>query len=155
MKKVYYEKVGRKYVPVSMSDMEFSTFPDGAHLVVSVPKNFTMHRYNIDPAFAPLVAAGLYARPAIEDALHKASERRSTRTPITEEQLAAWQKLAAAFGDELCTLQSASIHDIAQAGVDELQQQAKRLLTNPAVRAAYDQFMLIVKLTQENKDVSQ
>jgi len=151
MNKVYYEKIGRRYVPVSMSDTEFSSFPNGAHLVVSVPKDCTMYRYNIDPAFAPLVAAGCYAQPAIANALIAASEKRPTRTPITPKQLAAWQKLAEAFGDELATLQTTSAHDVAQAGVDELQRQAEELLKNPAVRKAYDQFLLVAKLAMESK----
>jgi hypothetical protein len=150
VKQVLYKKVGRRYVPVSVSDTEFSSFPDGAHLVVSVPKNYTMYHYNIDPAVAPLVAAGLYVRPAIEDAVHRASERRPARTPITPEQQAAWQQLAEAFGDELATLHGPCIQDIAQAGVDELQRQAEDLLKNPAVRAAYDQFLLVAKLAQQN-----
>ena len=154
MKKVYYEKVGHKYVPVSMADTDFTAFPKGSHLVVCAPKNYTMHRYNVDPAFAPMIAAGLYVRPAIEDALHTASEKRPARKPITEEQLTAWQKLAEAFGDELCTLQGASVHDIAQAGVDALVQEANKLLKNPAVRQAYDQFLLVVKLTQTAADRS-
>lgn len=151
MKKIYYEKVGRRYVPVSIMDTEFSSFPNGAHLVVSVPKNCTMYRYNIDPAVAPLIAAGCYARPAIEEALYKASEKWPTRKPITPEQLAAWQKLAEAFGDDLATLQRPSIHDIAEAGVDELQKQAENLLKNPSVRKAYEQFLLVSKLAMDSK----
>jgi hypothetical protein len=151
MKQALYKKVGRRYVPVSIMDTEFSSFPEGAHLVVSVPKNFTMYRYNIDPAVAPLVAAGLYARPAIEDALHRASEKRPARTPITPEQLSAWRRLADAFGDELATLHGPCIQDIAQAGVDELQHQSEELLKNPAVRKAYDQFLLVAKLAMESK----
>ncbi len=151
MKQALYKKVGRKYVPVSIMDTEFSSFPEGAHLVVSVPKNFTMYRYNIDPAAAPLIAAGLYARPAIEDALHRASEKRPARTPITPEQLSAWRRLADAFGDELATLHGPCIQDIAQAGVDELQHQSEELLKNPAVRKAYDQFLLVAKLAMESK----
>jgi len=151
MKKVYYEKVGRRYVPVSIEDATVNSFRKGSHLVVSVPKNYTMYRYNVDPAFAPLIAAGCYARPAIEDALHKASEKRPTRKPITPEQLAAWQKLAEAFGDDLATLQCPSIHDIAQAGVDELQRQAEDLLKNPTVRRAYEHFLVVAKLAMESK----
>jgi len=151
MKKVYYEKVGRRYVPVSIEDATVNSFREGSHLVVSVPKNYTMYRYNVDPAFAPLIAAGCYARPAIEDALHKASEKRPTRKPITPEQLAAWQKLAEAFGDDLATLQCPSIHDIAQAGVDELQRQAEDLLKNPTVRRAYEHFLVVAKLAMESK----
>jgi hypothetical protein len=152
MSKVYYEKVGRKYVPVSMADTDFTAFRKGSHLVVCAPENYTMYRYNIDPAFAPLIAAGLYVRPAIEDALHKASEKRPACKPITEKQLAAWQKLAEALGDELCTLQSASIHDIAQAGVDAMVQESKELLRNPAVRKAYEHFLVVAKLVGENNE---
>jgi len=151
VKQVLYKKVGRRYVPVSVSDTEFSSFPDGAHLIVSVPKNYIMYHYNIDPAVAPLIVAGLYARPAIEDAVHRASEKRPARTPITPEQLSAWQRLADAFGDELATLHGPCIQDIAQAGVDELQHQAEDLLKNLAVRKAYDQFLLVAKLAMESK----
>jgi hypothetical protein len=151
MNKVYYEKVGHRYVPVSVADTDFSAFRKGSHLVVCAPENYTMYRYNIDPAFAPLIAAGLYVRPAIEDALHKASEKRPARKPITEKQLVAWQKLAEAFGDELCTLQSASIHDIAQAGVDAMIQESKELLKNPAVQKAYEHFLLVAKLATDSK----
>jgi len=151
MKKVYYEKVGRKYVPVSVEDATVNSFQEGSHLVVSVPKNYTMYRYNIDPAFAPLVAAGCYARPAIESALVKASEMRPARALITEEQKEAWQKLSEVFGDELATLHGSSIAEIAQAGIDEMQTQAKKLLENPAVNRAYEQFLLVSKLAMESK----
>jgi len=151
MKKVYYEKVGRRYIPVAEYDSEFSdSLPNGHHLISVYPAGAS-RRFNIDLAFAPLIAAGIYARAAIEDALYKASERRPTREPITPEQLAAWQQLAEAFGDDLATLQSSSTHDIAQAGVEELQRQAGDLLKNPAVLSAYEQFMLVAKLAMESK----
>lgn len=154
MKKTFYEKVGRRYRPVAEYDaVLLDALPAGSHLVTVHPGG-SSRRYRIDPAFAPLIAAGVYARSAIEHALHKASEGRPERKPITPEQLAAWQKLAEAFGDELATIRYPSLYDIAQAGVDELVSQADAIMQNPAVRAAYDQFMLVVKLTQEHQDVS-
>jgi hypothetical protein len=151
MKKVYYEKVGRRYKPVLEYDaVLLDALPAGSHLITVYPGG-SSRRYCIDPAFAPLIAAGCYARPAIEDALHKASEKRPTRKPITPEQMLAWQKLAEAFGDDLATLQCPSIHDIAQAGVDELQRQAEVLLKNPTVRKAYEHFLVVAKLAMESK----
>jgi hypothetical protein len=151
MKKTFYEKVGRRYKPVVEYDaVLLDALPAGSHLITVHPGG-SSRRYRIDPAFAPLIAAGVYARPAIENALHKASEGRPERKLITPEQLAAWQKLAEAFGDELATIRYPSIHDIAQAGVDEMQRQAEDLLKNTAVRKAYDQFLLVAKLAIESK----
>ena len=152
MNKVYYEKIGRRYVPVREYNTDLmDSFPEGCHLVIC-RFQATSRRYQIDPAFAPLIAAGLYARTAIESALAKASEMRPARTPITEEQQAAWKQLAAAFDDELCTLQGASVHDIAQAGVDAMVQESKELLKNPAVRKAYEHFLVVAKLVGEKDE---
>jgi hypothetical protein len=83
--------------------------------------------------------------------LNKASEMRPARTPITPAQQRAWKKLAKEFGDELCTLNGASIHDIAEAGVRALQQEADTLLTNATVKAAYDQFLFACALTKKQE----
>jgi hypothetical protein len=147
-KKLYYEKVGRRYVPVSEYDSNLlDSFTKGNHLVMCYPGG-TSRRFNVDPALAPMIAAGRYAEDEICKALNRASEMRPARTPITPAQQRAWKKLAKEFGDELCTLQGASIHDIAEAGVKAMQVEADRLLNNDAVRLAYDQFMLVCKLTQ-------
>lgn len=148
MKKVYYEKVGRRYIPVSEYDSEYlDSFSKGTHIVMCYPGGQS-RRYNIDPAFAPMIAAGRYAEDAIGTAIIKASELRPTKTPITPKQKKAWQALADAFGDDLCTLNGISVRDCTQAGVDAMQEEAEKMLTVPAVRAAYDEFMLIYKLTK-------
>lgn len=147
-KKLYYEKVGRRYVPVSEYDSNLlDSFTKGNHLVMCYPGGVS-RRFNVEPALAPMIAAGRYAEDEICKALNRASEMRPARTPITPAQQRAWKKLAKEFGDELCTLQGASIHDIAEAGVKAMQVEADRLLNNDAVRLAYDQFMLVCKLTQ-------
>lgn len=149
MKKTFYEKRGRRYLPVREYDDELMwSFPKGAHLVVCQPGQ-TLTRYDVDPEFAPLVAASMYAQNAIADAVAKASELRPTREPITEQQRAAWQALAEAFGDDLATLQSSSAHDVAQACMGKLITEANWMLQNPAVRKAYEDFLLVVKLTQD------
>jgi hypothetical protein len=149
MKKIYYEKVGRKYVPVAEYDNEFmDSFPKGNHLVMSYPGG-SSRRFNIDPAYAAMIAASRVAEDAIIQAMHKASELKPVRTPITEGQRKAWKKLAKEFGDELCTLSGASSHDIAEAGVKAMMAEADQLMTNPAVKKAYEHFLLVAELTKD------
>jgi len=124
------------------------TFYKGNHLVMCYPGGES-RQYNIDPNYAALIAASRVAEDAMCKALNKASEMRPARTPITPAQQRAWKKLAKEFGDELCTLNGASIHDIAEAGVRALQTEADKLLTNATVKAAYDQFLFVCALTRK------
>jgi hypothetical protein len=152
MKKIYYEKVGRKYVPVAEYDNDFlDSFTKGTHLVMSYPGG-TSRRFNIDPAHAPMIAAGRVAEDAICRAISKASELRPQQTPITLGQKKAWEKLAKEFGSELATLSGLCIRDCAEAGVKAMQEEADRLMQHEAVRNAYEQFQLVCELTKHNKE---
>ena len=152
MKKIFYEKVGRRYVPVMEHDYELiDGLPYGNHMIMVYPGGQST-RYNIEPALAPMIAAGRVAEDRMCEALRKASEMRPARTPITPGQQRAWKKLAKEFGDELATLNTASNHDIAQAGIKALQKEAEQLLTNPAVRLAYEQFLFVCELTKKQVD---
>ena len=149
MKKIYYVKEGRRYKPVAEYDNDLmDSFHKGDHLVMVYPGG-TSRRYNIDPAYAPMIAAGRVAEDAISLAISKASELRPKQTPITPEQQQAWRKLAEAFGDELGTLYGASTRDIAEAGVKAMQVEADKLLQHEAVRQAYDHFMFMAKLVYD------
>ena len=149
--KVYYEKVGRKYVPVAEYDSDYlDAFPKGSTLVMCYPGGQS-RRYNIDPDYAALIAAGRVAEDAMIQAMHKASELKPTQTPVTLAQQRAWKGLARAFGTELCTLNGASSYDIAQAGLKALEDEAARLLTNESVKAAYDQFLFVCALTKQQQ----
>jgi hypothetical protein len=151
MKKIYYEKVGRKYVPVSEYDNDFlDSFTKGTHLVMSYPGGKST-RYNIDPAYAPMIAASRVAEDAVCKAISKASELRPRQTPTTEGQRKAWKKLAKEFGDELCTLHGLSVRDCAEAGVKAMMEEADKLLVNPTVRKAYEKFLFVAELTKEHK----
>ncbi len=149
-KKIFYEKIGRRYVPVMEHDYELiDGLPRGNHMIMVYPGGQST-RYNIEPALAPMIAAGRVAEDRMCEALRRASEMRPARTPITPGQQRAWKKLANEFGDELATLNTASNHDIAQAGIKALQKEAEQLLTNPAVRLAYEQFLLVCELTKKH-----
>ena len=146
MKKIYYVKEGRRYVPVAEYDNDLiDSFHKGTHLVMVYPGGQS-RRYNIDPNYAAMIAAGRVAEDAICNAIAKQSELRPHRTPLTKGQLAAWQKLAEEFGEDLCTLHGASVRDCAEAGVKAMQEEADKLMQHEAVRKAFDQFILVCKL---------
>jgi hypothetical protein len=148
VKKIFYEKVGRRYRPVYEYDNDlFDAFPKGSHLVMCYPGGQSK-RYNIDPNYAALIAAGRVAEDAMSDAIRKASELRPQKNPITPGQKAAWEKLAREFGDELATLQINSARDIAEAGLKAMQEEADKLMQHESVRKAYEQFMLVCNLTK-------
>jgi hypothetical protein len=148
---IFYIKKGRRYIPHSSYSTEFcDSFPKGTHLVDVYPGG-SSRRFNIDPAYAPMIAAGRVAEDAMCRAISAASELRPRQTPLTEGQRKAWRKLAKEFGDELATLNIASARDIAEAGLKAMQAEADKLLANPAVRNAYDRFLFISELTKEHE----
>ncbi len=153
MKKIFYEKVGRRYKPVYEYDQVLlDAFPKGNHLVMCYPGGQS-RRFNIDPNYAAMIAAGRVAEDAISHAIHKASELSPQREPLTEGQLKAWQNLAKEFGQELCTLQGASTHDIAQAGVKAMMEEADKLMKYDAVKLAFDHFVMVCEICKESERV--
>jgi hypothetical protein len=151
-KKLYYIKQGRKYVPVSEYDSDLmDSFPKGCHIIMSYPGGKSI-RYGIDPAYAPMIAAGRVAEDAISSAMYKESEARPKERPITERQRAAWEEMKAAFDDEFFSLTFSSCRDLAEAAVKAMQDEADKLLEHPSVREAYEHFLFMAKLvTDENK----
>ena len=149
-KKIFYEKRGKRYYPVKEYDNDLvHALPKGNHLIMCYPGGRST-RYNVDPDYASLIAAGRVARDAIAMALVKASEMRPKKTPLTPEQKQAWDNLKAAFGDDMYSLHIDSAHDVALAGLNALQKTAKELYsTHPSVQAALDHLMLLTKLTEE------
>jgi len=152
MKKIYYEKVGRRYVPVAEYDNEYmDSFPKGNHLVMCYPGGAS-RRFNVDPNYAAMIAAGRVAEDAVCKAISKASELRPRVTPITEGQRTAWRKLAEELGDELATLNGLCVRDCAEAGVKAMQEEAEKLLSVPSVRKAYEHFMFLCELTKDHNE---
>ena len=151
-KKIFYEKVGRKYVPVHEYDEYLMDgLPYGNHLIMCYPGGKST-RYNIDPALAPMIAAGRVAENRMSEAVRKASEMRPRRKELTHDQQRAWQRLNKALGDDVYTLEIASARDIAEAGIKAMQAEAEKLMTNPAVKLAYEQFLLVCELTKKQVD---
>jgi hypothetical protein len=152
MKKIFYEKQGRRYVPVAEYDNDFlDSFPKGNHLVMSYPGG-SSRRFNIDPNYAAMIAAARVAEDAISKSIMDASALRVPKRdePLTPAQLKAWKALAKAFGKEQYALEWCSYREAAEAGVRAMQLEADKLMTNPSVRLAYERFMLIAELTKEH-----
>lgn len=149
MKKIFYEKVGRRYRPVHEYDQVLlDSFPKGNHLVMCYPGGQS-RRYNIEPNHAAMVAAGRVAEDAMSDAIRRASELRPQKALLTEGQRRAWRKLARELGDDAAALTIPSARDIAEAGVQAMIAEAEELMSHPAVRDAYEQFQTVCKLTKQ------
>ena len=156
---IFYIKKGRRYIPHSTYSSEFcDSFPKGTHLVQSYPGG-SSRRYNIDPAYAPMIAAGRVAEDVISKKIMDATEiRRNTRnkeTPLTPGQKAAWDNLVKEFGDSAKQLEWPSARECAEEAVKAMTLEAEKLLENPTVRKAYEKFLFIAELTKEHNNASE
>lgn len=159
MKKVFYEKVGRRYKPVYEYDQTLmDAFPKGTHIIMCYPGGQST-RYNIDPNYAAMIAAGRVAEDAISKKLMEASELRMQRPDrerkLTESQRAAWENLVKEFGDSAKQLEWPSIRECAEAAVQAMQDEAHILMSNPSVKKAYERFLMICELTKNDSSNSQ
>ncbi len=151
MKKIFYEKKGRRYVPVAEYDNDFlDSFPKGNHLVMVYPGG-SSRRFNIDPNYAAMIAAGRVAEDAICKALAEAQKLRPASTPITETQRALWRALAASFNKAEMSLIRPASRDAAEAAVTAMMTEADKLLEHPTVRKAFDKFLMICELVKKNE----
>lgn len=151
MEKIYYEKQGRKYVPVRTYVSEFmDSYPKGAHVVVCHPGG-TSRRYNIDPDFAALIAAGMYSTDVMCAAIHKASKMCGPADTLTPEQREAWKAFEVAMGDDIYSISRPASSRVADAGIAALIKEVDKMLDIPSVRKAYDNFLLIYKLTKDEQ----
>jgi hypothetical protein len=155
-KEIFYKKVGRRYVPVYEYDQKFTnSLPKGTHLLQVYPGGQST-RYNINPAYAPMIAAGRVAEDAISEVIRKATDMRPANKEIklTAEQIRCWKALSKAFGKDNHALQWPSAREACEEAVKAMQIEAEKLLTVPAVRKAYEHFLFVAELTKEHKDES-
>ena len=155
VKKVFYEKVGRRYRPVREYDSELmSAMHKGSHLVVCNPGTVS-YRYDIDPNYAALIAAARLSEDVISNEIVRATEIRRHRgakdDELTPEQKAAWDNLIAVFGPSAKQLEWPSAREAAEAAVSAMVNEAKKLMNNEAVRLAYEHFQMVCELTKEHK----
>ena len=150
MKTVFYKKVGRRYVPVSEYNSELlDAFPKGTHIVMSYPGGKST-RYNIDPNYAAMIAAGRVAEDAITQSIQHSTELRPMNREMDEDLQQRWKEFIATVPDHFRFMFThGSARDAAEAGVKAMQEEADRLMQNEAVRRAYEQFQLVCELTRQ------
>ncbi len=157
MKKIYYEKVGRKYIPVSEYDSYLlDSFSKGTHLVMSYPGGKST-AFNIDPNYAALIAAGRVAQESMHRAINDAAKMKNDRDggfALTNEQFEAWNHFVEVMGERGRYVYYNSVHDIAEAGIKALEEEAANLMKHEIVKDAYEQFLLVCELTKETQDVN-
>ena len=150
-KTIFYIKEGRRYKPVYEYDQTLmDAFPKGTHLVQCYPGGQS-RRFNIDPAYAPMIAAGRVAEDTISKALMRASDLRPSRAPITEGQRLAWENLVKEFGEDARCLEWPSAREACEEAVKAMSIEAEKLLANPTVRKAYEKFLFVAELTKEHE----
>ena len=155
MKKTFYEKVGRKYVPVlEYDEYVMDGLPYGDHLISVYPGGkFT--RYRVDANHVALIAASRVAEDAMAKELIKASELRldthRSERQLTAEEKAAWDNLVAVFGEGARYLAWPSAREVATVGIESLQKEAEKLMQHESVKQAYEHFLLVCQLCKEHK----
>jgi hypothetical protein len=154
MKKIFYEKVGRRYKPVYEYDQTLmDAFPKGTHIVICYPGGKST-RYNIDPNYAAMIAAGRIAEDAITQSIQHSTELRPMNREIDEDTQRRWKEFIVTIPEDFRFMFThGSAHDAAQAGVQAMQEEANQLMQNEGVRRAYEHFQLMCELTknQSNK----
>lgn len=149
---IFYKKEGRKYIPVYEYDEELmDAFPKGTHIVMCYPGGQST-RYNIEPNHAAMIAAGRVAEDKISSAIVEASKVQAKRSPISDAERVAWHHLIEVWGDEARTLTYPSARSIAEAGVKAMCVEAEKLMTHPAIKDAYEKFLLVCELTKEQNN---
>lgn len=154
MKTLFYKKVGRQYVPVSEYDSELlDAFPKGNHLVMSYPGGAS-RRFNIEPALAPMIAAGRVAEDAICRRIQQETELRPVNRKIDEETQRKWKEFMTTIPEEFRFMFThGCARDAAEAGVKAMQEEADKLMQHESVRKAYDHFQLMCQLVKERDNV--
>ena len=138
-------------MPAYEYDQELmDAFPKGAHMVICYPGGQTT-RYNVNPNYAAMIAAGRIAEDAISSALMRASDLRPKHKPLTDEQKAAWEHLVEVFGEDARYLEWPSAREACESAVQAMQEEAFKLIQHESVRQAYEHFQLVCELTKEHK----
>lgn len=147
-----YKKVGRRYVEIGEYDPEYlDHVPNGVTMTVKRPGSQST-RYNVDPDIVPLLAAAIYCEDEISQAIYRAGELRPHNRSITPEQRAAFDAFLATMPDEdpsRFMLTTGSSREAAEAGTKALVKEAKKLLANESIKAAYEHFLLLCKLSAQ------
>jgi hypothetical protein len=96
-----------------------------------------------------MLAAGKYAEDKMSRAIVDGLMVRPKTNPTTERQRELWTELKNSFADQDFVIHGPAAVDAAREGIKALEQEVEKMLTVPAVKNAYDHFLLVWQLTKE------
>ena len=138
-----------EYTPVKMGFFNTGLLGEGSYLL-QVRKNGSSLTAEVSPDAAPMVAAAIHAKDKVVEVVHQASAARPSRNACSPEEIEAWEVFKSKTTYHAIEYPSAQA--IADAAMFSLMDEAEKLLKYPAVREAYDQFIMLCKLTQDPKN---
>ena len=123
------------------------------HYLVTVKTGSTRIR-PVDPAYAAVAAAAQVAEDRVTALIWEASEMKPTAPAVTEEQRKAWRAFLDTLGDRDSNVMGHwfSARQAAEEVTAVLMHETHTLLENPMVSRAYDEFLMICRLTGEKND---
>jgi len=151
----YYEKVNGEFVPV----LEYNSYlmdalPEGHHLI-SVDGHLTVRRRDINPDFATVHAAMVIAEEEITKLLANIYRMNEGRVKLTEEENELWTQLSKALVNSEFSVVRKSPADIAREISAKVVEKAEELRKIPAVKEAWDHYLLVATLAKNNKPPQQ
>jgi len=121
----YYEKRGRRYLPVLESDV-YAAFPEG-HYLVSIQPGLKSITRAVEPDHAAVEHAMRHAATAMTEAMRKACEcLPPTRRPLTPKQKRGWEAWKREVGDDaMFYFDGVSMQDVVDAGIKALREKMR------------------------------
>lgn len=152
IKQTYYRKNGDNYEPVYFEVGERDVYPYNSNILIVRHDSVTYHRHDIDPDVAHYVAGGLVLRELVSNVLSEMNKLYDKdHDSLTPEQLEAYENLNKAL-KRTTYMYNKSIYDIS----DEICKKVTNVMIekhkNPAVREAYEHYLMMVKLSEDNKE---
>ncbi len=98
MKNVLYEKIDRRYVPVS--EYKTSDYIRGGHYLLHVQPGSTSWRYLLNPEYANLDAGLKEFKDLLVQELSEASKLRPISVKMSKKEIGAWEKYKEVMGEK-------------------------------------------------------
>lgn len=146
-RETYYRKVGRRYVPAFELDPTLTdALPIGVHLQVVRPNGMS-RRYNVDPNFAAILAAAMLLEDRLVDIIFNAINRLKIDGAYRDVELEReLNDVLNRILERGSVAYYASGCDVTREVLDVIARKASELMDNPAIKEAYDHFLLTCKL---------
>lgn len=149
--KFLYKKVNKRYKKVAIYDNHFHDYYVPGHYLISVGKTFKTTRHNVRPDLVPLIAASIAFEEELTRNLVKNSNQYNHSIELTSEQKEAWDNFSKTVEKLKWAAYGPSYAEISRKATQKLIEDAAEIMEVPAVKQAYEEFLLVFKLAVEEK----